>query len=162
MGDNFFIDLYENLNHKKTSTLQTFNKTLIDLPKKESSFILNGMKKLSEIDTTKYGIRCGPGGSILIDRMTFFKIGGYDADLFKGWGYEDDFFWSKVNLVSKMEKADSPNITLLHLYHKKYWGHDIEYRNTNSIIYDTWSKFFSNEDKLNSLYILNKKIKKYE
>ena len=162
IGENFFIDLYKNLKYKQTSTLQTFNKTLIDLPKKYTYLILNDIKKLSEIDTNLLNIKNGPGGSILIDRGTFFKVGGYDAELFKGWGYEDNFFWSKVDLISKMENADSPNITLFHLYHKKCWGGVIGNGNINSIIYDTWKKYFSNEDKLNSLYILNKKIKKYE
>lgn len=162
MNENFFIDLYNNLNDKQNLSLQTFNNTLINLSKNDSFLILNEDLQISEINIEKSKIRNGPGGSILISRNTFFKIGGYDAELFQGWGYEDNFFWSKVDLVSKMETCNSPKIILFHLYHKKYWKKEINYSNNNSLIYDIWDKYFSNEDKSNTIYILNKKIKKYE
>jgi hypothetical protein len=156
MDNDFLINLYENLNVKSTKNIQTFNNSLIDLSKGLSKQIINEDIKLANLKKIKF--RHGPGGSIHISKETFFSVGGFDDNLFKGWGYEDDFFWSKVDTVSKMNKVDSPIIFLYHLYHKKFWGDNTNLTNNNKIIFDTWKNYFTTKDKLNSIDIFKKKF----
>jgi hypothetical protein len=156
MDDNFLINLYKNLNVKDTKNIQTFNNSLIDLSKGLSKQVVNEDIKLSNLKKIKF--KLGPGGSIHISKETFFSVGGFDDNLFKGWGYEDEFFWSKIDVVSKMNKVDSPIIFLYHLYHKKFWLNDINLRNNNKLIFKIWKNYFTTEDKLNSIEIFKKKF----
>jgi GT2 family glycosyltransferase len=57
------------------------------------------------------------GGSIFIERELFEEVGGFDPELFWGYAAEDQFFWEKVNAVSKVGFADSPLIDMFHMWH---------------------------------------------
>jgi len=69
------------------------------------------------------------GGSILVRSDIFTKVGGFDPELFYGYGPEDSFFWSKLECLDKRVDqvynhfagggvfADDPAIEVYHLYH---------------------------------------------
>jgi hypothetical protein len=70
-----------------------------------------------------------PGGSILVKRDDFIKIGGYDPELFYGYSPEDSFFWTKLEVLygakgvfdthfqGKAVYADKPCMDVYHLDH---------------------------------------------
>ena len=69
------------------------------------------------------------GGSILVRRDMFERVGGYDPELFFGYAPEDLFFWTKLEAVSgspgpstscflgEGSYADDPAIEVYHLKH---------------------------------------------
>jgi hypothetical protein len=69
------------------------------------------------------------GGSILVRRDAFVDVGGFDPELFYGYGPEDSFFWSKLEVLEKKVEymdchfagggmfADDPPIEIYHMYH---------------------------------------------
>jgi predicted glycosyltransferase involved in capsule biosynthesis len=73
------------------------------------------------------------GGSILVRRDTFLSVGGFDPELFYGYGPEDSFFWSKLETLEKRVDpinwhfagggmfADDPPIDVYHMYHEPKW-----------------------------------------
>jgi hypothetical protein len=54
------------------------------------------------------------GGSIAIDRSTYFQSGGFDED-FVGWGGEDDEFWSRACQYRIYKYGYLP---LIHVWHE--------------------------------------------
>lgn len=58
------------------------------------------------------------GGSIVIERDLFLKVGGFDPELFWGYAAEDQMFWEKVLTVyGEVEYADNPRIDMFHMWH---------------------------------------------
>ena len=74
------------------------------------------------------------GGSILVRNDIFAKVGGFDPELFYGYGPEDSFFWSKLECLDKRIDvvfdhfagggmfANDPMIDVYHMYHKSMSG----------------------------------------
>lgn len=56
-----------------------------------------------------------PGGSILTTREMFLKVGGYDPEYFTGYSVEDQFFYDKLSVFSKVQSLEHSE--LLHLNH---------------------------------------------
>jgi len=58
------------------------------------------------------------GGSIVIEHDLFFKVGGFDPELFWGYAAEDQMFWEKVLTVyGEVVYADNPQIDMFHMWH---------------------------------------------
>jgi hypothetical protein len=64
-----------------------------------------------------YGGVGAPGGSIFINSELFFKVGGYDDNIFNGYSPEDDFFWKKIEIFKKINSCDDPINEVFHLFH---------------------------------------------
>jgi hypothetical protein len=61
-----------------------------------------------------------PFGSILLSNDLFFKIGGFDDNLFENWGCEDTVFKLKFETLfnKKYDSCKNPEVCLYHMYHK--------------------------------------------
>jgi GT2 family glycosyltransferase len=58
-----------------------------------------------------------PGGSIVINRELFNKVGGFDPYYFWAYSIEDQFFVDKIELFKKFVGCDNPPIEMFHLWH---------------------------------------------
>lgn len=119
--DNFFLNLMENKESKKSECLQTFfNRRVLYLNEQQTQNILNKEININDInlEEVREGDYGAPGGSIFVNKELFFNVGGYDPELFYGWSPEDIFFWNKVETLEKIHSVDNPKNELLHLYHE--------------------------------------------
>lgn len=119
--DNFFLNLMENKESKKSECLQTFfNRRVLYLNEQQTRNILNNEISINDInlEEVKEGDYGAPGGSIFVNKDLFFNVGGYDPELFYGWSPEDIFFWNKVETLEKINSVDNPKNELLHLHHE--------------------------------------------
>jgi len=119
--DNFFLNLMENKESKKSECLQTFfNRRVLYLNEQQTRNILNKEININDInlEEVKEGDYGAPGGSIFVNKELFFNVGGYDPELFYGWSPEDIFFWNKVETLEKIHSVDNPKNELLHLHHE--------------------------------------------
>lgn len=120
---NFFKGIAENLKNKNTECVQSFNKrSPIYCNKELTDDILRGEADVENISVHTDGAFRGngeaPGGSITVSRDLFFKVGGYDPELFTGYSPEDKFFWEKVSLYVNIGMCDDPPVDVFHLNHK--------------------------------------------
>jgi glycosyltransferase involved in cell wall biosynthesis len=82
------------------------------------------------------------GGSLLVRKKFYLRIGGMD-ERFKGWGAEDNAFYSKSIKLGKVNRANPViGITLLHHYHKPALKSHANNHINNHIFwqYCQWSK----------------------
>lgn len=72
------------------------------------------------------------GGSVFVRSSLFEKVGGYDPELFYGWGPEDVFFWMKMESLCGPTRSDTtsahqgnacyvPDQQVWHLEHPRLW-----------------------------------------
>jgi hypothetical protein len=86
--------------------------------------------ELQSVSDKKYSSIGCPGGSIVVKLEDFLNVGGYDPELFFGYGPEDSFFWSKLEVIhgatacpfsthfqGKGSYASDPRIEVYHLNH---------------------------------------------
>ncbi len=95
------------------------------------------------------------GGSIVVERDLFLKVGGFDPELFWGYAAEDQMFWEKVvTLTGEIEYADNPLIDMFHMWHPPT-------SNTNPLLYEMESYFmqFKNMKKKDRHLFLEQKSK---
>jgi hypothetical protein len=55
------------------------------------------------------------GGSIIVGRTLFERVGGFDSHLFSGYSIEDQFFWDKVTTCVPIKLINENNV--FHLFH---------------------------------------------
>lgn len=126
---NFFESILLNLKHH--NALQTFTKKrLLQLDKETTEHLittktitLDRIMKEHVYTENKVG---APGGSILVEKELFFKIGGYDADVFTEYSIEDQMFFDKVKLIGNFGFCDNPAIELVHCWHPPSNGHIVK------------------------------------
>lgn len=113
---NFFNDLIK-LIDEKHEFIQTFKeRRLLYLNEELTQYIIDDALP-SDFDAGNkitYGTCCAPGGSILITNELFFKIGGYDPELFHGYSPEDQFFLEKAEFYTELKSASNE---LYHMHH---------------------------------------------
>lgn len=128
----FFIKLNEYI-QKYPLWLQPYTKKRVILLKEDATNKLcQGEYNLSGLVIDKDYKTADPGstgGSILVRRDAFIDVGGFDPELFYGYGPEDSFFWSKLESLEKEVGdmsyhfaggglfADDPSIEIYHMYH---------------------------------------------
>jgi|694.fasta_scaffold00068_37 predicted glycosyltransferase involved in capsule biosynthesis len=119
--DNFFLNLIDNKESKKSECLQTFyNRRVLYLSEQQTRNLLNNEISINDInlEELRVGNYGAPGGSIFVNKNLFFNVGGYDPELFYGWSPEDIFFWNKIETLEKIHSVDNPKNELLHLHHE--------------------------------------------
>jgi predicted glycosyltransferase involved in capsule biosynthesis len=137
---NFFSELCENLKRAECNCMQTYGgKRVLYLSEDLTKKVINKEvdynefnEKTPQISPPIYNgnIALGSkGGSILVSREIFYKVGGFDPELFWGYSAEDQFFWEKINTVSKIAYADNPPIDMFHMWHSPSF-------NTNPLLYE--------------------------
>jgi len=125
---NFFNKIFDNISNQNCKALQCFqkrrvlycdNKTTAKLIKRLVD--VNHLKLDGKnVDLPRLGGKVmlgAPGGSILVDRKLFVKVGGYDDGLFLSYSPEDSFFWEKLSVFTKICLAENPAIDIFHMYH---------------------------------------------
>ena len=129
--ENFFEELYQNIssNDKPCSWIQTYGKRMVlyisqELTRQvitDINIINNYTEKSEGISPPMYNgqIALGSkGGSILIEHNLFYKIGGFDPELFWGYAAEDQMIWEKLLIeTSRPIYADNPPIDMFHMWH---------------------------------------------
>lgn len=119
----FFLKLQENVRNKNCKAIQCFHgRRVLYLNQDTTDKIITNQASVDDLKLGSPGISLpmyngAPGGSILIDRHLFFRIGGYDPEFFRANAPEDVFFWDKVCLINNMEVSDNPEIDLFHMNH---------------------------------------------
>ncbi len=120
--ENFFEELFNNLGSHKC--MQPYGKKRVLYMSKELSEKV--LKK--EVDYNTFSentpgvsppkILGSKGGSILVEHDLYYKIGGFDPEIFWGYATEDQFFWEKLLIVNgDVPFADNPPIDMFHMWH---------------------------------------------
>lgn len=120
---NFFIELFENLGEAKC--LQSYgNRHIWYMSKELTEKFLNKEISIDDIDKTHREVSApefknSKGGSILVEKDTYKKVGGFDPELFWGYAAEDQMFWQKVLfLFGDIKYSDNPCIDMFHMWHE--------------------------------------------
>lgn len=139
--ENFFQKIELNINHISNlqypassihhPALQTFTDSrLLYCNENLSADIMNRKLNINDLDDKSSGLSSGAtgaeGGSILISRDLFFDIGGYDADFFTEYSFEDCMFYQKADLMAGVHHADNPPIELFHLFHQPSYNSTVK------------------------------------
>lgn len=135
---NFFIELYQNL--KEYQCLQTYGgRRILYLSENLTKKIINREVDYNKFDDTTLDVSVpmyngkpalgSKGGSILISKDLFFKVGGFDPELFWGYAAEDQFFWEKISETEEVAYADNPPINMFHMWHPQSFS-------TNPLLYE--------------------------
>lgn len=157
---NFFINLQKNIENKNCKSIQCFHgRRVLYLDQELTNKIISNE---IHVDSLKLGIPGitlpmyigAPGGSIMINRDLFFRVGGYDPEFFRANSPEDIFFWDKVAFIDRMEISDNPEIDIFHMHHTPTY-YDNPFIDHMKKIYEIF-KNSSDDDKL---HLINKKSK---
>lgn len=165
LQSDFFNKLSQNIENKKCSAIQCFtNRRVISCNPILTEKIVNGVVGPDEIPLTSSEISLpksgAPGGSIFVTKDLFFRVGGYDAEIFLGYAPEDGFFWDKIDTVGKMEISDNPPIELFHLHHPPTQNDNPHYKHMLDLIYILYKSSFN--DKMKLINFKEELIKKYK
>lgn len=118
---NFWNCLEENCREQNVTVLQTYANRCVNNIQPEITIQLHsGILDYTEI-TANHCLDRSPGswgGSLYIERTTYFEIGGHDPDLFSGYAPEDQCIVHKC-IIKKytIGFANYPPIQLYHQYH---------------------------------------------
>lgn len=147
----FFENLLKNIKDKNAKSIQNFtDRRVLYLNDKITEEVLNEKIDFDELSIENENINLpkifgAPGGSITIERDLFFKVGGYDPELFLANSPEDIFFWNKVEVYEKMEVCDNPKIEIYHMYHKPTYNDNPKLK--EMLVYNNIFKNFTNDVK---------------
>lgn len=124
---NFFINLFENINKKNSTAIQTFQeRRVLYLNDEITKEIFENEINTDDLNINNQKISLpssspfrAPGGSIMVTKKTFFNAGGYDDQLFIGYAPEDFYFWEKVLFIEgRFDSCNDPKNELYHLHHE--------------------------------------------
>ena len=158
-----FFDLLKTYMAKNPLWIQPFNcKRIGMLDHHISKEIISRTNEIvdlvGKLRTHKGRIKCNspgaPGGSIVIRKDVFEKIGGYDPEIFYGYSPEDAFIWFKLESLAKnippfnnilrssllihrdgAAYADNPPIQLFHVHHEPSFSRYEELNMSNYLEY---------------------------
>jgi predicted glycosyltransferase involved in capsule biosynthesis len=163
VDSSFFIKVNTYLKQKNLKWLQPYTKKRVLLlsPRITEYIIINGGLR-DDLSAAKCCYReaqtGSTGGSILVRDDIFMEAGGFDPEFFYGYGPEDSFFWSKLevcnNPVGVMGShfygggtfADDPPIEVYHMYHEPMWYTNPDEKHMLYIRESFWK--YSYEDKI--------------
>lgn len=162
-SDTFLEDVLENYDNK---VLQCFSeKNIFNLDENQTKKLLSNKINLTHLLKNTESLNSNytwlpPGGSILINSEMFFEVGGFDDNIFEGWGHEDAIF--KLKILNKFNidipPCKSPIVSVIHLFHP------IENENKKNLT--TLKTFYSLDSSIINKIITNqserlKKLKDY-
>lgn len=125
----FWKNIDDNLSFYKTEYLRAYNhRSPYYMSSQQSTYIRNDIDKIiffnemllqyTNPEHLSSNLAVSPGGSILVSRNLYLKVGGFDDMFFYGYSPEDTFFQNKCSHVTTIQlHADKPNINTYHLYH---------------------------------------------
>jgi hypothetical protein len=119
----FFERLFMNL--KGREAIQTFKeRRLLYASEGLTKELLEGRRTITYCKKNAHGISVGnagaKGGSIMVSKVLFFKVGGYDSEWLTEYSIEDAMFYEKLELLSNdiVMMANNPEVELVHLWHE--------------------------------------------
>lgn len=154
---NFFEEIFKNIGDSKV--MQTYGKRrVLYMSQDLTSKVLNGdidynLFDEKTKDVSPPQITGSKGGSILVEREFYYKIGGFDPELFWGYAAEDQIFWDKaITLLGEVAYADNPPIDMFHMWHPPTHA-------TNPLLYEMedYMLQFRGMNKKNRLNFINLK-----
>jgi hypothetical protein len=161
----FFRKVLDNLHNKNTEAVQSYrNRSPLYCDRVITELIIGQRINVNAISIdnghTFYDKGLAPGGSITLSRELFFRVGGYDPELFTGYSPEDKFFWDKVSTFENIGICNDPAVDVLHLDH-------VRMQNTNPRLGEMTdlSQIFLSLDNSSKIEILHYKrdlIRQYE
>jgi hypothetical protein len=118
----FWKKLKENMEYENSKVLQTYSDRFVwqtSPPVSERliqdlSWFKNGFSVEEHCTQNNPGAK---GGSLVLSREAYLRVGGHDPHFFFGYGPEDAFLWRKLQLHYVMGYGDHPRIPLTHLWH---------------------------------------------
>lgn len=118
----FWKKLKENIDREGSDVLQTYSdkfvwQTSADISKRlieEPDWFKNGFSVEQHCTKNAAGAK---GGSLVLSREAYLRVGGHDPHFFYGYGPEDTFLWRKLQLFYKIGYGENPRIPLTHLWH---------------------------------------------
>ena len=125
--DDFIFKVVENI-RENDEVIQCFkHRKVIPIYENQLDSLINGETQISSYSTNLEDYKDddtfipfnAPGGIMLIEKQIFNKVGGFDDLLFEGWGYEDTLMWDKLSSHTKIKSANTPEISVFHLWHPK-------------------------------------------
>jgi len=155
-----------NLVGKSTEAVQTFfdRRVLFCSPELTKTIVYDELEEELSVETDGVYVkkRTGdaPGGSILVTRDLFFKVGGFDPELFHSYSPEDLFFWDKMNLYTVVGSCDDPANEVYHLDHPLQQNNNPDF-GCMTRLYKRWS-VLSVKDKMGICRYKRKLINKYK
>ena len=120
--------------------LQTYSHRSVWLTTKETSEVIRS-NPVNYTEQTITGCKLGggeaKGGSIVVERNLYKKIGGHDPHLFFGYAPEDQMIWLKLKtLIGTIGYGDEPQIPLVHLWHPPANSNNPLLSNMNHLFYN--------------------------
>lgn len=159
---NFFEQIYQNLGNSQC--MQTYgSRRILYLSQELTDKVIKKELDYNSFNESTPGVSLpmyngkpalgSKGGSIMISRELFFKVGGFDPELFWGYAAEDQFFWEKIKTITEISYADNPSIDMFHMWHPPSCS-------TNPLLYEMESDwvFFKNATLVEKMNII--KLKK--
>lgn len=130
------------MNELKAKSYQAFKGSrVLYLNGESTKAIINGSDKLPRLGEGVIVGRAGaPGGSILVERNRFIKVGGYDPEYFTGYSVEDQFFHDKLSLFDKVESFEYSE-----MYHMDHGTHHARTKDLDFSILHKWQKMDKEE-----------------
>lgn len=162
----FFLNILKNAENKKAKAIQTFNlRRVLFCTEPLTVKIIEGKVKFDDLNINTTGVldntkRGAPGGSIMVDKDLFFKVGGYDPELWHSYSPEDLFFWDKVSIFAKMEICDNPVNEVYHLYHPLQQHMNPDFKDMMAL-YKRWKDKVMEKDKIRICNYKRDLIKEY-
>jgi len=131
--EDFISETISNLASSNT-WLQPYSGKRVSNLNQESTEIILGSDEFLDLEqqTVTYPKAGAPGGCVVVPKKLYDKVGGYDSELFWGYGPEDSMFW--VKLESCFSTVDSiaachvgnatyaKEATVYHCYHESQQG----------------------------------------
>jgi len=119
----FFDNLDGIIERKNGEAIQTFNgRRVIFCDAELTARLVGRITNINELNLVSKGVLPinpnhigAPGGSILASRELFFKVGGYDPELFWGYSPEDEFFYNKLQFYTTVYSCEKNEV--YHMFH---------------------------------------------
>ena len=165
VNSSFFSDLFDNLSKvKDNSVLQSFaGRKVVMMNDDLTSMVLNDSIKIDDVIpgniSAPYSAQGAPGGSIFINRDTFIRLGGFDAEFFHSYSCEDTFFYHKAEIISGIQGCDNPIIEAYHMEHPRTNGRDNPDIHFQSTIYKGFIEL-SLDDRISFISYISNNINK--
>lgn len=160
---NYIEEIVSNLNNDTVDCMQSYgNRHVWYLTKNLTSKFLNKEITINELEIDHNeinppGLKGSKGGSILVSRDLFDRVGGFDPELFWGYAAEDQMFWSKVETIKQIHYADNPTVNIFHMWHPP-----TDSTNPYTPVMDSYFLYYKNMSLSDKLRFLDSKLKLYE
>lgn len=160
---NYIEEIINNLNKGSINCMQSYgNRHVWYLSKNLTDKFLDKKININEFNLGDSEITPplqigSKGGSILVSKELFDRVGGFDPELFWGYAAEDQMFWCKIETIASIHYADNPTINIFHMWHPP-----TDSTNPNLLVMDSYFMNYSSMDLENKLKFLDNKIKLYE